>query len=97
MSLSSALFLFVYYQAIRDWKDFVVMWLDKYLSCICAAYFQNWMSEELIHLRISQLKREVLSLESCLLSLPGTNQFVKGEVKRKWSVDVRALMVCLEC
>ena len=92
------LFLFVYYQAVRDWKDFVVvMWLDENLSYICAAYFQNWMSEELIYLRISQLKREVLSLESCLLSLPGTNQFVKGEVKMKWSVDVQALMVYLEC
>ena len=74
------------------------MSLDENLSFICAAYFQNWMSEELTYdLSISQLKREVLSLESCPLSLPGTNQFVKGEVKMKWSVDVQALMVCLEC
>ena len=97
--LSSALFLFVCYQAIRDWKDFVVvLWLDGNLSCICAAYFRNRMSEELMHnLRIFWLKREVLSQESCLLSLLDTNQFVKDEVKMKWLVDVRALMVCLEC
>ena len=48
--LSSALFLFVCYQAIKDWKDFVVvMWLDGNLSCICVTYFQNWMREELLH------------------------------------------------
>ena len=88
---------FVCYEAIRDWKDFVVaMWLDGNLSCICAAYFQNWMLEKLIfNRRIFWFKNEVLSQESCLLSLLDTNQFLKDEVKMKWLVDVQALMSCL--
>ena len=38
LSLTSVLFLFVYYQAVRDWKAVFVMLFDENPSCVCAVF-----------------------------------------------------------